>query len=566
MKFQDFKYVRPDIEVIKTSMNQKLDQFENATSFEAQDGILAEINDIRADIDTMDNIGYIRHTMDTTDDFYEKEQTFWDENRPYIEELDSRFYEVLTKSKYRQDLEKKWGDQLFTLAEMSLRIFSKDIIEDLKEENKLCTEYRKLMASANIEFEGEKRNLSQMRPFMQSPDRQMRQKASKVFWSFFEENESKFDKIYDSLIKVRHKIAKKLGFDNFVEVAYLRMSRSDYNHVDVANYRKQVLENLVPISTELLKRKQNRLGLSELHYHDEGLEFTSGNAKPKGSPEWILEQGKTMYKELSKETNEFFKVMTEKNLLDLVSREGKAPGGYCTYIANEKVPFIYSNFNGTSGDVDVLTHEAGHAFQVYSSRNYEFLEYNWPTTEACEIHSMSMEFFAWPWMNLFFKEDEAKYKFSHLSSGLTFIPYGVTVDEFQHFVYECPDASPAERKAKWREIEKKYLPLRNYADYPFLEKGTYWFSQMHIFEMPMYYIDYTLAQVCAYQFWIKSQDDATKAQAWNDYLKLCQAGGSVSFLKLIELGNLDNPFEDGSIAKIAGPIKNYLQNVDDTKL
>ncbi|WP_430886522.1 M3 family oligoendopeptidase [Fusibacter sp. JL216-2] len=377
---------------------------------------------------------------------------------------------------------------------------------------------------------------------------------------------SYFDTIYDSLIKVRHKIAKKLGFDNFVEVAYLRMSRSDYNHVDVANYRKQVLESLVPITTELLKRKQKRLGLNELHYHDEGLEFTSGNAKPKGSPEWILDQGKTMYKELSKETHEFFTVMTEKNLLDLVSREGKAPGGYCTYIANEKVPFIYSNFNGTSGDVDVLTHEAGHAFQVYSSRNFKVLEYNWPTTEACEIHSMSMEFFAWPWMNLFFKEDETKYKFSHLSSGLTFIPYGVTVDEFQHFIYEHPDASPDERKAKWREIEKKYLPLRNYAEYPFLEKGTYWFSQMHIFEMPMYYIDYTLAQVCAYQFWIKSQDDESKNQAWQDYLKLCQAGGSVSFLKLIELANLDNPFEDGSIAKIAGPIKNYLQNVDDTKL
>ncbi len=258
MKFQDFKYVRPDIEQIKASMNQKLDQFENATSFQAQDKILSKINDLRADIDTMDNIGYIRHTMDTRDDFYEKEQEFWDENRPYLEELDSRFYEVLTKSTFRKDLENKWGDQLFTLAEMSLKIFSKDIIDDLKEENKLCTEYRKLMASANIDFEGEKRNLSQMRPFMQSPDRQMRQKASKGFWSFFEENENKFDTIYDSLIKVRHKIAKKLGFDNFVEVAYLRMSRSDYNHVDVANYRKQVLESLVPITTELLKTKAKK--------------------------------------------------------------------------------------------------------------------------------------------------------------------------------------------------------------------------------------------------------------------------------------------------------------------
>lgn len=566
MKFQDFKYVRPDIEAIKSSMTEKLRQFENAASFEEQDKVLAEINEIRAQIDTMDNIGYIRHTMNTTDGFYESEQDFWDENRPYLEELNSKFYQALVGSAFREDLETKWGKQLFTLADMRLRIFSPEIIEDLKEENKLCTEYRKLMASAELMFEGEKRNLAQMVPFMQSPKRETRKEAAKVHWSFFEDNESKFDEIYDKLVKVRHKIATKLGFENFIEVAYLRMNRSDYNHEDVANYRKQVLENLVPITSELLKRQKTRLGIDELHYHDEQLEFTSGNATPKGEPEWILEQGMTMYKELSSETDEFFKVMTDKNLLDLVSREGKAPGGYCTYIANEKVPFIYSNFNGTSHDVDVLTHEAGHAFQVYSSRNFEVLEYNWPTTEACEIHSMSMEFFAWPWMNLFFKEDEAKYKFSHLSGGLIFIPYGVTVDEFQHYVYANPMATPDERKAMWREIEKKYLPMRNYEEYPFIDKGTFWFRQMHIFEIPMYYIDYTLAQVCAYQFWIKSQNPETKDTAWNDYLRLCQAGGSVSFLKLIELANLNNPFEDGSIAEIAGPINEYLNSVDDSKL
>jgi len=566
VKFQDFKYVRPDIESVKASMTEKLDQFVNAKSFEQQDKFLSEINNIRAEIDTMDNIGYIRHTMDTTDTFYEAEQDYWDENRPYFEELDSKFYKALVNSVYRKELEEKWGDQLFTLAEMTLKVFSSEIINDLQEENKLGTEYRKLMSSAELMFQGEKRNLAQMKPFMESPDRNVRKEATTVHWSFFEENEAKFDEIYDKLVKVRHTIATKLGFENFIEVAYLRMSRSDYNHVDVANYRKQVLESLVPITSELLKRQKTRLGLDELHYHDELLEFTSGNATPKGEPEWILDQGLTMYKELSDETEEFFNVMTQKNLLDLVSREGKAPGGYCTYIANEKVPFIYSNFNGTSGDVDVLTHEAGHAFQVYSSRNYEVLEYNWPTTEACEIHSMSMEFFAWPWMDLFFKEDEAKYKFSHLSGGLIFIPYGVTVDEFQHFVYANPNATPDERKAKWREIEKKYLPMRNYSEYPFVDKGTFWFKQMHIFEIPMYYIDYTLAQVCAYQFWIKSQNDKTRESAWSDYLRLCQAGGSVSFLKLIELANLDNPFEDGSIAKIADPISDYLNSVDDSKL
>ncbi len=566
MKFEDFKYVRPNIDTIKTDMTATLEKFKSASSFDEQDGFLDEINKLRSEIDTMDNIGYIRHTMDTRDTFYEKEQDFWDENRPYLEELNSAFYKALVDSSFRNDLENKWGKQLFTLADMKLKVFSSDIISELQEENKLCTEYRKLMASAELMFEGEKRNLAQMQPFMQSKDRSTRKEASKVHWAFFEENESKFDQIYDKLVKVRHTIATKLGFENFIEVAYLRMDRSDYNHVDVASYRDQVLESLVPITTELRERQMKRLGLDELHYHDELIDFNSGNATPKGKPEWILEQGLTMYKELSKETEEFFNVMTDKGLLDLVSREGKAPGGYCTYIANERVPFIYSNFNGTSGDVDVLTHEAGHAFQVYSSRNFDVLEYNWPTTEACEIHSMSMEFFAWPWMDLFFKEDEAKYKFSHLAGGLLFIPYGVSVDEFQHYVYANPTATPEERKTKWREIEKKYLPTRNYEDYPFVDKGTFWFKQMHIFEVPMYYIDYTLAQVCAYQFWIKSQNNDTKTKAWEDYLELCKAGGSVSFLELVKLANLDNPFKNGSIAKIAGPIRSYLDSVNDKEL
>jgi len=566
LKFEDFKYVRPNIEELQTVLNAKFELFENANSFEDQDQVLAEINVFRSEIDTMENIAYIRYTMNTTDVFYEKEQEFWDENNPYFEELNSKFYSILVASSFRSELENKWGKQLFTLADMKLRIFSAEIIPDLQEENKLSTEYRKLMASAELMFDGEKRNLAQMLPFMQSPNRDTRKDATTVHWTFFEENEAKFDELFDKLVKVRHQIALKLGFENFVEVAYLRMQRSDYNHVDVANYRDQVLESLVPITTELRNRQQKRLGLDQLHYHDEHLNFTSGNATPKGEPEWIIDQGLTMYKELSQETDEFFKVMTDKGLLDLVTRENKAPGGYCTYIADEKVPFIYSNFNGTSGDVDVLTHEAGHAFQVYSSRNYDLLEYNWPTTEACEIHSMSMEFFAWPWMNLFFKEDEAKYKFSHLSGGLLFIPYGVTVDEFQHFVYENPTATPDERKAAWRRIEKKYLPTRNYEDYPFVDKGTFWFRQMHIFEMPMYYIDYTLAQVCAYQFWAKCQDESTKEQAWSDYLRLCQAGGSVSFLQLIKLANLDNPFENGSIAKVADPIRTYLDGVDDKAL
>ncbi len=563
MKFKDYKYTRPDLVKIGEEMDNLLKKFNEAESFEAQNKVMEEINKIRSNVDTMGNLVYIRHSIDTQDEFYAKEQDFLDENMPLYQNIVVKFYNELVNSKFRPQLEEVWGKQLFTLAELQLKTFSEEIIGDLIRENKLVTEYDKLIASAKIDFEGETRNLSQMAPFMQSKDRNIRKKAYESYINFFEENESEFDRIYDELVKVRDTMAKKLGYKNYVEMGYDRMSRSDYNADMVANYRRQVYEDLVPIVVELKDRQRKRLGLDEMKYYDEPLEYLTGNATPKGDPEWILENGKKMYSELSKETDEFFNFMVERELMDLISKKGKMSGGYCTFISEYKSPFIFSNFNGTSGDVDVLTHEAGHAFQTYMSRHLEVPEYAFPTYEASEIHSMSMEFITWPWMELFFEDEVEKYKFSHLAGAVNFIPYGVTVDEFQHFVFENPEATPEERKTKWREIEKKYLPFRDYEDNDFLNRGGYWFRQGHIFSTPFYYIDYTLAQVCAFQFWIKTRED--KEKAWKDYLRLCKAGGSKSFLELVELAGLKNPFEDGTIKEVVKPIKDWLDNVDDSK-
>ncbi len=563
MKFKDYEYIRPDLKVIGEEFEKLLKDFDESKSFEEQNEIIKEINRIRSNVETMGNLAYIRHSINTKDEFYAKEKDFLDENMPLYQNMVMKFYEALVNSKFREELEKEWGKQIFNLAEMQLKTFSEEIIEDLIRENKLVTEYDKLIASAKIDFEGQTRNLSQMAPFMQSKDRTIREKAHKAYIRFFEENEDEFDRIYDELVKIRTNMAQKLGYENYVQMGYYRMSRSDYTSEDVANYRKQVEEDLVPLVVELKERQRRRLGLDELKYYDEPLEYLTGNAKPKGGPEWILENGKRMYKELSKETHEFFTFMVERELLDLVSKEGKMSGGYCTYIPDYKSPFIFSNFNGTSDDVDVLTHEAGHAFQVYMSRDLEVPEYSFPTMEAAEIHSMSMEFITWPWMELFFEDDADKYRFSHLAGAVSFIPYGVTVDEFQHFVYENPEATPEERKAKWREIEEKYLPFRDYEDNDLLNRGGYWFRQGHIFSTPFYYIDYTLAQVCAFQFWIKIREDREKA--WKDYLRLCKAGGSKSFLELVELADLKNPFIDGTVKEVVDLIKEWLDSVDDNK-
>ena len=564
MNFNDYKYEHLDLEKIKGQFSELIDNFERAKNVERQIEAFDKIIKLRNHIETMQTLVSIRHSIDTNDEFYDKENEYMDEISPILFGFTNDFYKALVNSKFKNELIKKYGKLLFDLAENTLKVFSNEIIPDAQEENRLSSKYSKLIASAKIDFDGKELNLSQMVPYTQSKDRNVRIEAAKKVAQFFAENQEEFDNIYDSLVKVRTKMAQKMGYKNYVEFGYKQLSRLEYDAKMVEGYRNQVLENIVPLHTELRKRQEKRLGVEKLRFYDEAIKFNSGNADPHGSPEWILNHGKTMYKELSKETDEFFTFMTENNLLDLLSKKGKMSGGYCTYIPEHKAPFIFANFNGTAHDIDVLTHEAGHAFQVYQSRGFEVPEYLWPTYEACEIHSMSMEFLTWPWMDLFFQNDTEKYKFIHLSEALLFIPYGVTVDEFQHWVYENPEVTPQQRREKWLEIEKKYLPTRDYGEVDELKNGIFWFRQGHIFSSPFYYIDYTLAQVCAFQFWIKSREDVEKA--WQDYLNLCKLGGSKSFFELMKSANLKNPFEEGTLAAVIPKIKEYLDSVDDMNL
>lgn len=564
MKFNDYEYIRPTIDVLKSQISDLILRFVNAESSDEQLGIIKEFNFISKETETMVNLVHIRNSINTADKFYDEENDYIDNIMPEFQGITVEFYKAMLNSRFKEELKKLMYPQLFTLVEMEIRTFSDEIIPQLQEENRLISEYSKLVSSAQIDFDGKTLNLSQLQPYMESKDRQVRKEAYGKWSGFFEENEEKFDEIYDRMVKVRNEIAIKLGYKNYVELGYLRMNRSDYNALDVKKFRDQVLKYIVPISNELRMRQARRIGVDSLKYYDLAFNFNTGNPAPKGNKEWMLERAQKMYTELSPDTKEFFNMMLERDLFDLDTKPNKQSGGYCTFIHKYNSPFIFANFNGTQGDVDVLTHEAGHAFQTYKSSHLDSPRLTFPTSEAGEIHSMSMEFITWPWMNLFFENDTDKYKFYHLSDSFLFIPYGVTVDEFQHVIYENPDMTPDERKRTWREIEKKYTPYKDYEDNEFLEKGTLWFKQGHIFFGPFYYIDYTLAQICAYQFWIKFNEDRKKA--WEDYLNICSAGGSQSFLDIVKTGNLKSPFEEETIRSVIEPVKSFLDNVDDSKL
>ncbi len=564
MKFHEFPYKRPILEDFTEQFSQVLDDFAKAQTFDAQKTAFERIAAMRLEFDSMNNLCRIRHSINIEDKTYEEENTFFDLNYPQFQALNTKFYKLLADARFRKELEAEFGTQLFTIAELTLKTFKPELLDGLRNENCLKSEYTKLRASARINFNGAEYNLSSILPLEISRDRATRKAAAIAKWQFYVDNADEIEGIYNSLVHRRHNMAVELGYENFVKLGYARMMRSEYTPEDVAAFREQIHKHVVPLATRLRERQAKRIGLDELKFYDEGLHFASGNPQPKGEPEWIIGKAKKMYEELSDETHEFFDFMLDNNLLDLVAKKSKAPGGYCSYINKYKAPFIFSNFNGTSGDIDVLTHEAGHAFQVYSSRNLGIQEYDWPTFEACEIHSMSMEFFTWPWMKGFFKEDTDKYKFLHLSSSLIFLCYGAAIDEFQHFVYENPKISIEERNAAWRRIEKKYLPYRNYQGHDFLEKGGFWQRQGHLFSTPFYYIDYVLAQICAFQFWIKDHKDHDTA--WNDYVRLCQAGGSRPFLELVKLANLQSPFEEDCIANVAKEISAWLEEIDDEML
>ncbi|MBT3519436.1 MAG: M3 family oligoendopeptidase [Candidatus Marinimicrobia bacterium] len=559
MKYNDFPYKRLDIETQKELMAGWLTRFENAETASEQITVLKEVDESSREYSSYQSIASLNFSRNINDEAAKSERDYYDSIGPDIQEVYNKLDQAVDASRFKADLTEKWGDTFLKKIEMDLKTFDPKIMNMLRKETDLRNEYTKLTAGAMIEFDGKSYNLAGLGPFHTHEDRDLRKRSYAARFQWFEENADEFDDLYDKLVKLRHKIATTLGYNNFVELGYLRMGRSDYGPDEVANFRKQIVDHVVPIVTQLLEQKKAILGLDHLYFYD-GINFKEGDPKPKGTPEELVSGAQDMYHELSPETGEFFDIMVNEELMDLVNREGKRPGGFCTSFPKYDRPYIFSNFNGTDHDITVLTHEAGHAFQSYSSRNQPLVSYLWPTMEAAEIHSMSMEFFTWPWMERFFKEETDRFKYKHIAGSLSFLPYGACVDHFQHWVYENPEATPKDRKNKWLELESIYLPNRDYDDIEFPKSGGIWQGQLHIYQMPFYYIDYTLAQICAFQFWIKSEENREKA--WEDYYRLCQAGGSLPFTGLVELAGLKLPFDDGCLESVVEKVSNWLDGVD----
>jgi M3 family oligoendopeptidase len=560
MNFNDMIYRRPDTESMIQSIRDRIQELIQEEEFENQDRIFNEINGIRNTFDTMESICLIRHSINTNDEFYKSENDYFDLVGPKFTGIVTEFYRAVLLSKSLDQFKKKHGQHWFNLAQTSLKVFSEDIIPEMQKENQLITEYNQLIAAAKIDFDGKEYTLAEMGPLLMDSDRDIRKRSHEQYFGYLSNHQKNFDRIYDELVKLRDSMAKKLGFENYIPMAYARLGRTDYNADDVSRFRQAVLKDITPISSSLMELQRERIEVDELKYYDLKYLFSSGNPKPSGNADEIIFAAGDMYRELAPETNEFFAMMMDNQLMDLVAKKGKEAGGYCTFIHDYQSPFVFSNFNGTYGDVTVLTHEFGHAYQVYCGRAHQEPEYIWPTLEAAEIASMGMEAITWPWMDKFFGNEADKFRFMHLQENINFIPYGVSVDEFQHVIYQNPEMTPDERLLQWREIEKKYMPYKDYSGNQYLESGGYWQKQGHIFSVPFYYIDYTLAQMAAFEILIKAQENPQGL--WKDYQRICDVAGSQSYTKILKEGNLRNPFKLNAISSIMDQIGKLVATFD----
>lgn len=562
MKFKEMQYERISVESIAEEEKKLIKALKEAKSFAEAEAAFLEEDKLSGHVSTMSALASIRHSIDTTDKFYDDEQNYWNNAFPQIQVYSQEWTQALLASPFRKEFEEKYGSIIFVNAEMELKTFSPEIIPLLQQENELVTAYEKLLASAQIPFEGEYYTISQMSPFKNDPDDARRLAAWKAEGQWYKDNQEELDRIYDQLVKLRDEMGKKLGYENFLPLGYYRMQRNSYDKNDVEKFRAAVQKYVVPVAVKVYERQAKRLGKTyPMSYADNAMEFRSGNPKPQGTPDDIVAVAKKFYEWRSPETAEFFNHMIEDELMDLLSTKGKQGGGYCAGLRDYKTPFIFANFNGTQHDVEVVTHEAGHAFADYMNRNRVPIGTCGPSLEACEVHSMSMEYFAEDFAEEFFGPDAAKFKYSHLSGSLVFIPYGTMVDHFQHIVYENPQLTPAERHAKWKELLAIYQPwMKLDGEIPFYAEGQSWQRQHHIYSMPFYYIDYCLAQTVALQFWNRIQKDQN--DAWKHYMAYTLQGGSVVFTELLKNAGLDSPFEGDCLKEVCETAAKYLDDFD----
>ncbi|MBR2810267.1 MAG: M3 family oligoendopeptidase [Solobacterium sp.] len=562
IRFEEIIYQRPNLTKIKEEMAVLTERLRTAATYEAAREVFRQIDQIQRHVATMAHVADVRQNINTNDSFYDSEKKWLDDASVEFEEATHKAKQVLLKSPFRKEFEAEYGELMFLNAEIAAKSFAPVIMKAMQEEIKTANAYEDLLASARVPFRGKEYTLPEMERFKTDLDDETRLAAWIADGQWYKDNQQMLDDSFDTLVRLRDGMARTMGYPDYVELGYYRMGRNCYDRHDVEKFRQAVVEYVVPLAQRIYFEQAKRNNKPfPLTFSDAAVEFMTGNARPVGGLKEIVEAARKFYDAQSPETSAFFNSMIERGMMDLESKEGKRGGGYCIDIPDYNTPFIFANFNGTQHDVEVLTHEAGHGFEAWLNMERIPYEYVWPTMEAAEVHSMSMEVFAEKAAEAFFGKDANKYLFSHLAGAITFIPYGTMVDHFQHIVYEKPGLTRKQRHEEWKRLERMYRPwLKLDGAIPFWSEGESWQFKHHIYSSPFYYIDYCLAQTVALEFWAMIQDD--EQDAWQHYMAFTKMGGTKTFTDLLAASGMSSPFDPETLHRVCAKADAYLDAFD----
>ena len=559
MKFNEMTYTRPDIDALLARCRELAAKAAAAPDGDALVRLYYEQSEAFAEYNTAANLANIHYTCDTRDAYWKAEQDFFDANGPAVTNASVEISRAFLANPHVDALTEKFGTTC--VAGMKNAVLSMDdrTVELQQQFNALVSRYQQIYGGALVELDGKQLTIPQLGPYKEDLDPAVRRAAYEAEAGYFDAHRAELDELYGQIVQNLNAQARVMGYHDYSELSYVRMNRIGYGPEEIRKFRDQVANDVVPQLQKVMALRAKRTGIAHPAFTDLPILFRDGNPKPIPGYKARMDAARTMYHELSPETAEFIDFMQDNELFDVESRPGKMSGGYMTSLPSYKAPFIFANWNDTSGDVDVLTHECGHAFEGYVAERDPAIpaDLECPGMESAEIHSMAMEFLTAPWHHLLFGKDTDKYALLHAEDSFVFLAYGCEVDEFQHIMYQNPDLTPDERNAEWLKLEKKYRPWIDFDNLPFYGRGAGWQRQLHIYECPFYYIDYCLSTMAALQFFLLSLTD--HKDAWQRYLRLVRRAGMASYTELLETAGLKVPFEEGSIKGIAQQMTDWLE-------
>lgn len=505
----------------------------------------------------------IRMTCDTTDKALENAFTYFcmeiqPKLQPYADKLNRKFIE----NKFTKQLEQEKYFTYLRNVKKSIDLFREENIPIQAELSVMQQQFGVIAGKMTVEVNGQEYTLQQAAKFLENPDRRLREDVYKKIQNRRLQDKEELHNLYSELIKRRDKVAKNAGFTNYRDYKFVELGRFDYKKEDCFAFHEAVKLHVLPLVEKIYTHKKEKLHLDTLRPWDieaqpEGIEplhpFKTGTE--------LLEKTEKCFNAMHGFFAECLKKMDEMHRFDLESRKGKAPGGYNCPLAETGAPFIFMNAAGQMDDVTTMVHEGGHAVHSFLAHHLELNAFKEYPMEIAEVASMAMELFSMDHWNVFFdsKEELQRAKEHQLERVITIFPWIATIDKYQHWVYENPNHTVEERTAKWTEILGEFTP-RN-LDLSGLEeyRKIAWQRQLHLFEVPFYYIEYGIAQLGAIGLWMQYKKDPQ--QAIQNYIGALRLGGTKTLPELYSAAGLKFDFSPNHIKTLMQFVNEELEKV-----